>query len=206
MIGKLARKRLDPATRAELILNVALTLFAERHYNAVSVRDIAEACEINAALIYYYFDSKDELLRRVLGHAITELQAGYQLNHRSDLDPLQELSTWFRVHIPIAPMIIRMVKIMADYSASTIRDTKTDQLILDFYSREQAFLEDCLHRGIAENIFQSVDVAETARAFSLQLDGIFYASQSRGDDRIERDIENLCAIIQSPALLKKSGR
>lgn len=195
---KKSRTRLDPATRADLILSTALRLFAEQHYTAVSVRDIAEACDINAALIYYYFENKDALLRQVLAQAIGQLQASYDASERHALNPAQELTLWLKVHVPIAPMIIRMVKIMADYSASSIRDAETDQLILEFYAREQDFLETCLRRGIAGGFFHPVDVASTARAISLQLDGIFYASQARGDERIAQDIENLCAIVEGP--------
>ncbi len=200
MAVKKTRTRLDPAIRAELILETALRLFAEQHYNAVSVRDIAEACEINAGLIYYYYESKDELLRQVLGQAIGQLQAAYDQAERHTLNPAQELTLWLKVHVPIAPMITRMVKIMADYSASSIRDAKTDQMILDFYAREQNFLEDCLQRGVTAKMFHPVDIAKTARAISLQLDGIFYASQARGDERIAQDIANLCAIVEGPAL------
>jgi TetR/AcrR family transcriptional regulator, cholesterol catabolism regulator len=194
---KVARKRLDPARRSELILDVALKLFAEQHYNAVSVRDIAEACEINAGLIYYYFESKDQLLRRVLGHALGQLHAGYDIGRRHDLNPAQELSAWLNMHVPIAPMITRMVKIMADYSASTIRDVTTDEMITDFYAREQKFLEDCLQRGVESKVFWPVDVSKIARFISLQLDGIFYASTSRGDNRIAQDISNLCDVFES---------
>jgi AcrR family transcriptional regulator len=200
MAIKKSRTRLDPATRTDLILSTALRLFAEQHYNAVSVRDIAAACDINAALIYYYFENKDALLRQALAQAIGQLQAAYDTDSHDALNPAQELTLWLKVHVPIAPMITRMVKIMADYSASSIRDAETDQLILEFYAREQAFLETCLRRGIAARIFHPVDVASAARAISLQLDGIFYASQARGDERIAQDIANLCAIVEGPAL------
>jgi AcrR family transcriptional regulator len=198
MVAKQTRKRLDPAVRAEHILATALQLFAERHFGAVSMRDIAESCGINVGLIYYYYENKDELLRRALAHAIAELQAGYGAT--AQLNPAEALTAWLRMHVPIAPMLIRMVKIMADYAASTIRDAHTDQLIQDFYLREQRFLENCLRRGITLGEFRAVNVRQTARAISLQLDGIFYASQARGNERIEADIENLCSIVASPAL------
>jgi AcrR family transcriptional regulator len=204
--AKQTRKRLDPAARAGHILQMALQLFAERHYSRVTMRDIAEACDINVALIYYSYENKDALLRRALGHAIAELQAGYDVGLH--LDPARQLTTWLRMHVPIAPMLVRMAKIMADYAASNLRDPHTDRLIQDFYRQEQDFLEACLARGVAQGIFRAVDVEQTARALSLQLDGIFYASQARGDTRIMRDIENLCGIVASPALaaVKTKGR
>ncbi len=196
------RKRLDPAVRSEHILTIALQLFAERNYNAVSMRDIAEACGINAGLIYYYYENKDELLRRALSHAVAELHMGYDIGQRQQLNPAQELTAWLQMHIPIAPMLIRMAKIMADYAVSSLRDEKTDELIRAFYAAEQNFLEDCLTRGIAQNLFRPLDVARTARAFSLQLDGIFYASQARGDKQVAQDIASLCDIAQGPALIR----
>jgi AcrR family transcriptional regulator len=202
---KPVRRRLAPAVRSEHILTIALQLFAERHYNAVSMRDIAEACGINAGLIYYYYENKDELLRRALAHAVAELHQGYDIGQRQHLNPAAELTAWLQMHIPIAPMLIRMAKIMADYAAAGLRDEKTDQLIRDFYAREQNFLENCIARGIAQNLFRRVDVVQTARAFSLQLDGIFYASQARGDEHIAQDIASLCAIAAGPALAKRPG-
>lgn len=203
---KQPRKRLAPAVRSEHILTIALQLFAERHYNAVSMRDIAEACGINAGLIYYYYENKDELLRRALSHAVEELHRGYDIGQRQQLNPAQELSAWLKMHIPIAPMLIRMAKIMADYAVSSIRDEKTDRLIQEFYAAEQNFLEDCLTRGIAQKLFRPVDVVRTARAFSLQLDGIFYASQARGDEQVAQDIASLCEIAEGPALVPSKPR
>lgn len=198
--GKKVRKRLAPEARAAHILTTALALFAARHFSAVSMRDIAEACGINAGLIYYYYENKDELLRRALGHAVSELQLGYDIGRRQNLDPAAELEAWLNMHIPLAPMLVRMVKIMADYAASDCRDEATDRLILDFYAREQNFLEECLTRGIAQKLFRPVDVTCTARTFSLQLDGIFYASPVRGDAHVAQDIADLCAMAAGPWL------
>ncbi len=48
------------------ILVAAERLFAERGFDGVSVRDIATAAGCNKALVFYYFDSKDGVLDRIL--------------------------------------------------------------------------------------------------------------------------------------------
>jgi AcrR family transcriptional regulator len=132
------RKRLDPAVRAGHILNVALKLFAERHYSTVSMRDIAEACGINAGLIYYYYENKGELLRRSLSHAMAELQAGYEA--RPTLNPAQELTAWLKAHIPIAPMLIHMVENHVGLRRRQHQDDeKVERMIRDFYARRTKF-------------------------------------------------------------------
>ncbi|MCB9557212.1 MAG: TetR family transcriptional regulator [Deltaproteobacteria bacterium] len=54
------------AETADRILQAADELFSLRGYAAVSARDIAERAGVNKALIFYYFESKEALFRRVL--------------------------------------------------------------------------------------------------------------------------------------------
>jgi AcrR family transcriptional regulator len=192
---KAERSRLPPAERTGLIIDEALRLFAERHFAAVSVREVADACGINVGLLYYYFKDKDELLRRVLAHAIQALQAEYGQAKGEHSTPRETLFAWFKLHIPIASLITRMVKIMSDFAASPNRDVETDKLIQAFYEEEQGFLEQTIQAGITSGIFRCDDIPQAARVISLQMDGIFYASLARGDHQIERDIESLCYTV-----------
>ena len=54
-----------PRTR-ERILDVALALFADKGYEATSMREIAEGVGITKAALYYHFDSKAEIVRSML--------------------------------------------------------------------------------------------------------------------------------------------
>ena len=50
----------------ERILNVAEELFVESGYRAVSIRDIAQACNVTNAALYYHFPNKAALFREVM--------------------------------------------------------------------------------------------------------------------------------------------
>ena len=50
------------------ILEAAEKLFTEQGFNAVSIRDIAERCEVTNAALYYHFQSKAALFEEVLEH------------------------------------------------------------------------------------------------------------------------------------------
>jgi AcrR family transcriptional regulator len=54
-----------PRTR-ERILDAALTLFAEKGYEATSMREIAAQLGITKAALYYHFDSKADIVRAML--------------------------------------------------------------------------------------------------------------------------------------------
>lgn len=55
-----------PAARRQHILEQALKIFSVRGYHGTSIRDIARACGISNAALYYHFGSKKDLYFEVL--------------------------------------------------------------------------------------------------------------------------------------------
>lgn len=57
-------------TTKERILNVAIDLFAVKGFDAVSLREIADAAGVRKASLYYYFTTKDEILEKILEYVL----------------------------------------------------------------------------------------------------------------------------------------
>lgn len=73
-----ATEQRQPARAAvgrEGFLEKAEELFTERGYRAVSIRDIAQACEVSNAALYYHFPSKEALFREVMARHVAVLGA-----------------------------------------------------------------------------------------------------------------------------------
>jgi AcrR family transcriptional regulator len=60
------------AGRRDEILRAAAAVFAERGYHGASMRDIAGRLGVQQAAIYYYFDSKADILEAICRIGITE--------------------------------------------------------------------------------------------------------------------------------------
>ncbi|MGY4403694.1 TetR/AcrR family transcriptional regulator [Bradyrhizobium sp. USDA 3315] len=58
------RRRLPPKARSEMILNAAISFFAERGFDG-QLKDLAEMIGVSQALIFSYFGSKQVLIERV---------------------------------------------------------------------------------------------------------------------------------------------
>ena len=69
----------DPEARAK-IAAAAEQLFAARGYDGTVVRDIARAAGVNAAMIHYYFKSKEGLYRAILEGVKGEIAVGRNSN------------------------------------------------------------------------------------------------------------------------------
>jgi AcrR family transcriptional regulator len=63
--AKIARDASGEMTTKERIFDVAIDLFAQKGFDAVSLREIAEAAGIRKATLYYYFTTKDEILEQI---------------------------------------------------------------------------------------------------------------------------------------------
>lgn len=79
----------DTSARERILAN-ALTLFADRGPDAVSVRDIAAASEVSPALILHHFGSRDGLQQEVDDSVLTTFD--YLLQSAEEANPLSTAS------------------------------------------------------------------------------------------------------------------
>lgn len=91
----------------ENIFRTALSLFAEKGYDAVSPNEIVEAVGVKKPTLYYFFGSKEGLLEDILKACYAELNlqlqenckyAPHQENYNKDVYPalVRVVSTYFR--------------------------------------------------------------------------------------------------------------
>lgn len=186
-----ARQRRPPEERSEEILAVALALFANRDFSSVTIRDIARACDINVALIYYYFGSKEELFRASIEHAVRQALGRYRETRRQHDDPVDALNDWFDINLQLFEPLRRMAKVIIDYQFSNLSVPSIDRLIERLYADEQDLLAQNIREGMRRGQFRAVDARSVAEFISTHLDGIFFASMSRPDVDHRARMENL---------------
>jgi AcrR family transcriptional regulator len=124
-------------TTKDKILKAAARLFSIRGYDGVSTREIAKAVGINSASIYYYFASKEDILKDLYRYYSDQLQLVCP-----DLDELLQLAE-------TAPPQEVLMKSEFHFS-SDIRET-LDQIIVTATRRLGSDLES--EHFIRKNIF-----------------------------------------------------
>jgi len=104
----------DPAVRQQL-LAAARGLFAQQGYDAISIRKVAEAAQVNPAMIHYYFGSKQGLYEAMLADTFAPLieRLGTVLASADDADAL---GNFFKLYMHtlganpwMPPLILREV-------------------------------------------------------------------------------------------------
>jgi len=182
--GRARRKR--PAKRkgrdrAAEIMTVALDLFAEKDYAAVTTTEIARIVGVRHSLIYYYFDSKDDLFHQTVENFVYETLNNYDEMRKMHDDPVEQIEYWFENNIELSRPLRKLIKVMFDYSGPKRRPLSTDRAIKTFYMEERSILSTSIKAGIALGVFRVIDASRIAAFVSTHIDGIFFSSLMRKD-------------------------
>jgi TetR/AcrR family transcriptional regulator len=96
-VGRRARRPSElPGDTKEQILVVAEELFAQKGFAGVRTQEIAERAGVNKAMIYYWYQSKEQLLRAVLQKILFELIALSQEILSRKLSAAEVLEEFYR--------------------------------------------------------------------------------------------------------------
>jgi TetR/AcrR family transcriptional regulator, cholesterol catabolism regulator len=93
-------RRSSPKRREREILATAAKIFRQNGYADTSVQDVADAVGILKGSLYYYIDSKEDLLYRVLLEVHEDARGILdEIAAMTDASPMQKIRTYVRRHV-----------------------------------------------------------------------------------------------------------
>lgn len=145
--------------KIEDILNVAEILFAEQGFEAVSVREISKAADINIAMISYYFGSKEKLYEDVVNRKL--------ISSKMIEEYIKRFPTYNDKLIAIVDMFITKFFERRNFQNIIFREmamnqrTAMTELITTRLHENFSLLSDVISKGIKNKEFRKVDVELT---------------------------------------------
>lgn len=92
--------RLDDRATAQRLIKAAAELFARQGYAKTSIQDVADEVGVLKGSLYYYIDTKEDLLFRILDDTRREtIQIVEDISELTDLSPLDRLRAYVKRHI-----------------------------------------------------------------------------------------------------------
>jgi TetR/AcrR family transcriptional regulator, cholesterol catabolism regulator len=130
------------------IRETAARLFAEKGFENTTTRDIAGAAGINNAALYYYFDSKEQLLYQILEEVIrTGLERMTEIE-QSPRPQKEKLAQTLRIHTTAAVDFDKMKMLVHDQrSLSPGHQEELNQKQSEYVSRLIAILQQLKDQG-----------------------------------------------------------
>lgn len=111
-IVSIERSIMPHVERADQVLDAAAAVFAERGYHEASMRDVAARSATSLAGLYYYFESKAELLYRITDRAFDTILARLDRHAAGDA-PRERLRGFILNHLEFFLAHAALTKVLA---------------------------------------------------------------------------------------------
>jgi AcrR family transcriptional regulator len=152
----------EPAvSREDQLLTQAIELFSQSGYRETGLQEIADKLNITRPLFYYYFQSKDDLLWRIIGHLGDQLLDRAKPIAASDLRPREKMAKLLEGH---ADTLLRNVHAFRIYFAERHNlDGPRHRRLLRGEKEYQDLLRSVVIEGQEQNEFKQTDSALLTR-------------------------------------------
>lgn len=144
-----------PSLDRESILKVAADLFRQKSFRATSLQEVADVFGVQRPALYYYFDSKAEILIEIHDRLLAALMAELEPVRASDASPDEKLRA------VLEGQIRTYAENIAELAVFIENETELPE---DVYSKARqekreygAMIEEIYREGVAEGSFVDVD-------------------------------------------------
>lgn len=183
----------DKSDRKRQIEAAAESLFSQRGYLATSVRDIAEALNIEAASLYSHIKSKEELLWNIATRCADEFF--------ETVKPISDSGLQTQVKLP--KMIVAHVEVITrNLEASAVFFREWNHLseprkseYAELRDQYEEMFRQVVRKGIEENLFKHYDERFSSRAILSAINWTHTWYRSDGELKPHEIGEQLAEII-----------
>jgi AcrR family transcriptional regulator len=149
-------KRQKPEMRNH-ILNKAASLFVVHGYEGISIREIAEACQLSKAGLYYHFKDKEDLFLEILNYHLSgleELLAEIRSNSGNTRDTI---SKFIRAVFTQLPINHRSIFRLAQLDLEKIDPAKRAAFNQRYHDEFLTPLSDIIKIGVSSDQIKAID-------------------------------------------------
>lgn len=143
--------------RREEILQAAAQIFREKGYHAASMRDLAEAVDLQKASLYHHLQSKQELLLELLDRAIDLLIDDTLSVLESDQTPVEKLRAAMRAYMSRLTSDADLAAVLLLEHRSLESDLRAGHV--ERRDRLESLWRELIAEGIQNGDFRPVDPA-----------------------------------------------
>ena len=155
---QLARRRMAPDARRELILDSAHALFMERGWEAVTIADVLEAADISKGGFYHHFAAKEDLLTGIVARMTEQvLDAAQAARSETPGDALAKLRAFLTGSVRWKADNAGELRMLTDVFTKPGNDIPYRRAFDAMAVAVVPVLEDLIAEGAAEGTFDVAD-------------------------------------------------
>jgi AcrR family transcriptional regulator len=158
--------------RRQQILEAALAVFSQKGFNAANVSDVAAQAGVSQGTIYWYFESKDELLTQALLFFFEDFGQGTVEALGQCPTAADKLRALGHVIVDMAAGIEGLFTLFLEYWASSPRREEAGRLWMDLLVEYKDLIVQIIEEGVENGEFRPVDAESLVWAVMAAYDGL----------------------------------
>jgi AcrR family transcriptional regulator len=160
------------------ILDQATRLFVARGYSSISMREIAEACEVTKAALYYHFKDKEHLIMAILEGYLDEIEALIKASQRV-VGPSREKISYMVRSILVQDPEKRALIRLASQEMSNLSPQSKAYFGRIYYEKFVGQIEALLAEGVKAGELRPMDPKATTWILLGMMYPFFYPGRDR---------------------------
>lgn len=178
----------DSENRAQELVLAAYRQIAERGFEGLRTRDVANEVGVNIATLHYYFPTKETLIGAVLQHTMDRFRTTLE-PHGS---PVSQLRNYLRATRKLLREEPELGAVMSELALRSVRDAGTRKIMDEMYGQWHRAVRGLLRRAAREGKLRAgLDTESTAALIVATLTALALPQMgevSRGDQAL-RELE-----------------
>lgn len=173
----------DKPTARQRILAAARSQFADRGFHAATINEIAEQSQVNRALIFYYFESKESLYHETVRQAQQDCVERTRQALEEESDPVGQLRRIVAIYFEMFDQHSDVLRIIMR-EAMGINEGRILSLA-EIAQETLGPIKDLLSRGMKSGVFRPMDVDLAAISLMGIVQMLFCRSRASGEPLID---------------------
>ena len=178
----------------KLILDQATRLFVARGYTSISMREIAEACGVTKAALYYHFKDKENLILAILESYLDEIEALIRTSREVAGSTREKISYMVRSILIQDPQKRALIR-LASQEMSNLSPQTRAHFGQIYYEKFIGQIEALLTEGMQAGELRSMDVKATTWFLLGMMYPFFYPGRDREMGQPEEIIPSLLKVF-----------
>ena len=168
-------RRTDPdvsEVRRNQILDAATAVFARLGFERARMDDIVEASGLSKGALYWYFNSKEEIITGILHRLFTTDLEQLQGLLESDGTVSERLLLITRFRVAGLKRMSDLLPILVEFYAVMMHQDPVREFLNEYFANFRAVIVDLIQQGIDRGEFRPVNATETAVTLSAMYEGL----------------------------------
>jgi AcrR family transcriptional regulator len=161
------------AERREALLDAACTVIARSGTRTLRIEDVARAAGVSIGLVYYYFESRDELISFAFEYANERTDAAFAKREQPEGTGLERAVARLLREIADDPVVLESWMIWNEMTAGSFTQPRLRELLSDAYVGWAKEVAELLDEGRADgSVPASIDPAASSIRLTATMEGL----------------------------------